>query len=62
MDGYAVVKLLREEDCCRDALIVAVSGYGQEEDRRRSHEAGFDQHLVKPVDDDALMSVFALPG
>jgi PAS domain S-box-containing protein len=62
MDGYAVVKQLRNEECCRDALIVAVSGYGQDEDRRRSREAGFDQHLVKPVDDDALMSVFAPPA
>jgi PAS domain S-box-containing protein len=62
MDGYAVVKQLRKEDCCKDALIVAVSGYGQDEDRQRSREAGFDQHLVKPVDYDALMSVFAQPG
>jgi CheY-like chemotaxis protein len=62
MDGYAVVKQLRSEDCCKDALIVAISGYGQEEDVRRSREAGFDQHLVKPVDYDALMSVFAQPG
>jgi signal transduction histidine kinase len=61
MDGYAVVKQLRKEDCCKNALIVAVSGYGQEEDRRRSREAGFDQHLIKPVDYDALMSVFARP-
>jgi len=59
MDGYAVVKEFRKEDCCKEALIIAVSGYGQEEDRRRSCEAGFDQHLVKPVDYDALMSVFA---
>jgi PAS domain S-box-containing protein len=59
MDGYAVVKQLRTEECCRDALIIAVSGYGQPEDLRRSKEAGFDHHLVKPVDYDALMTLFA---
>jgi PAS domain S-box-containing protein len=62
MDGYAVVRRLRKEDACKNALIVAVSGYGREEDRRRSREAGFDQHLVKPVDYDALLSVLAQPG
>ena len=35
-------------ECCKDAVIIAVSGYGQDEDRRRSSEAGFDHHLVKP--------------
>ena len=59
MDGYEVVERLRTEECCKDALIIAVSGYGQEEDRRRSREAGFDHHLVKPVDYDALMTLFA---
>ncbi len=38
----------------RRALIVAVTGWGQEEDRRRSREVGFDLHLVKPVNADAL--------
>ena len=37
--------------------IVAVTGYGQEEDRRRSRESGFDQHLTKPVDPDALQAL-----
>ena len=54
MDGYEVAARLRREECCKDAVIIAVSGYGQEEDRRRSKEAGFDHHLVKPVDHDAL--------
>jgi len=39
--------------------IVAVTGYGQEEDRRRSRDAGFDQHLTKPVDPDVLQSFVA---
>jgi PAS domain S-box-containing protein len=61
MDGYQVVKQLRAEECCRDSLIVAVSGYGQPEDLRRAKEAGFDHHLVKPVDYDALMNLLAHP-
>jgi CheY-like chemotaxis protein/two-component sensor histidine kinase len=50
LDGYHVARTLREEEGFRDTLIVAISGYGQEEDRRRSLEAGMDHHLTKPVD------------
>jgi CheY-like chemotaxis protein len=49
MDGYEVARTLREEGF-RDTLIIAVSGYGQEEDRQRSREAGMDYHVTKPVD------------
>jgi PAS domain S-box-containing protein len=59
MDGYEVARQLRREDCCKGATIVAVSGYGQDEDRRRSRAAGFDHHLVKPVDQFALASLLA---
>ncbi len=55
MDGYEVASRLRQEECSRHAVIVAVSGYGQDEDRRRSKEAGFDHHLIKPLDHDALL-------
>ena len=57
MDGYQVAAVLREDDWCRQSLIIAVSGYGQEEDKRRSAAAGFDHHLVKPVDFDSLVSL-----
>lgn len=50
MDGYEVARLLRQEDWGRQALLIAVTGYGQEDDRQRAMEAGFDHHLVKPVD------------
>ena len=56
MDGYEVAARLRREECCKDAVIIAVSGYGEEEARRRSKESGFDHHLVKPVDVDAILS------
>ena len=62
MDGYEVAARLRQEECCKDAVIVAVSGYGQDEDRRRSKEAGFDHHLIKPLDHDALLSLLAADG
>lgn len=50
MDGYAVARALRESEETRAVYLVALSGYGQEEDRRRAQEAGFDRHLTKPVD------------
>jgi CheY-like chemotaxis protein len=59
MDGYEVVRRLRAEGCCRDALVVAISGYGQPKDQERSHGAGFDHHLVKPVDFPQLMRLLA---
>jgi len=59
MDGYEVARLLRQRADCRDALLVALSGYGMEEDKRRSREAGFDLHLVKPVHPDKLGEILA---
>jgi CheY-like chemotaxis protein len=59
MNGYEVARQLRLEECCKEALIIAASGYGQEDDQRRSREAGFDHHLVKPVDFEALMTLLA---
>ncbi len=50
MDGFEVARTLRKDPDTADARLIAVSGYGQDEDRRRSEEAGFDLHLTKPVD------------
>jgi signal transduction histidine kinase/DNA-binding response OmpR family regulator len=58
MDGYKVARRLRERPAGQNILLVALTGYGQEEDRRRSREAGFDHHLVKPVDHKVLKSLF----
>jgi CheY-like chemotaxis protein len=49
MDGYGVARALRAE-VGQPAALIALSGYGQEEDQRRAREAGFDLHLTKPVD------------
>lgn len=59
MSGYEVASRLRQEECCKDAMIVAVSGYGQEDDLRRSKEAGFDYHLVKPVDHELTLKLLS---
>jgi CheY-like chemotaxis protein len=50
MDGYEVARRLRKKTGLKDILLVAVTGYGQDDDRRRATEAGFDGHLVKPAD------------
>ncbi|MCC2672672.1 MAG: domain S-box, partial [Armatimonadetes bacterium] len=54
MDGYEVARRLRQSDLLAETRLVAVTGYAQAEDRQRSREAGFDAHLVKPLDLDAL--------
>jgi PAS domain S-box-containing protein len=50
IDGWELARRLRATDAGRRMILVAVSGYGQREDQRLSQEAGFDEHLVKPVD------------
>jgi two-component system CheB/CheR fusion protein len=50
MDGCEVARRLRQMPDMTNALLVALTGYGQDDDRRRSQEAGFNAHLVKPVD------------
>jgi CheY-like chemotaxis protein len=54
MDGYEVAARLRELPQAKDAVLIAITGYGQEDDRLRSRRAGIDHHLVKPVAPDAL--------
>jgi len=57
VDGYELARRLRELPSSSGMMLVAVSGWGQEEDRRRSREAGFVKHLVKPVRFDAIQSI-----
>ena len=54
MSGYDVCRAIREQSWSKGVAIVALSGWGQDEHRRKSKEAGFDAHLVKPVDYDAV--------
>jgi signal transduction histidine kinase len=60
MDGYEVARVLRQQ-LGQDVRIIAVSGYGDEETRRRARESGFDHHFVKPVDHDTLLSLLNRP-
>jgi signal transduction histidine kinase/DNA-binding NarL/FixJ family response regulator len=57
MDGCEVARALRNQPRWKPAMIIAVTGYGQEEDRRRSQAAGIEHHLVKPVDLHALLAL-----
>jgi signal transduction histidine kinase/DNA-binding response OmpR family regulator len=58
MDGHEVARRLRAQKEFEKVLLVALTGYGQDEDQRRSREAGFDHHLVKPVEPEALFALF----
>jgi CheY-like chemotaxis protein len=57
MDGYELIARLRQEAHCDRARFIAISGYGQEDDRRRTREAGFHHHLVKPIDHNILNEI-----
>ena len=59
IDGYEVARRLRRRPELSGLLIVAVTGYGQDSDRQRAREAGFDHHLVKPLDLEALRRLLA---
>jgi signal transduction histidine kinase len=59
MDGHEVARHVRQVPEFRGVLLIAMTGWGQEEDRRRSKAAGFDHHLVKPADADALQALLS---
>ena len=59
MNGHEAARRLRELPEIDDAMLVAVTGYGQEDDRRMSREAGFDRHCVKPLSPQDLTSLLA---
>ena len=65
LNGYDAGRLIREKCHKHKVLLVALTGWGQQDDRRRSEEAGFDAHLVKPVDFSTLLALLdrtALPA
>ena len=57
MDGYEVCRRIRRPDWGKDVRIIAITGWGQDEDRRRSSAAGFDAHFVKPVSTETLVGL-----
>jgi len=58
MSGHDVCRQVREQPWGRHIRMIALTGWGQEEDRRKSREAGFDGHLVKPIDIAAVLEQF----
>ncbi len=60
LDGYATCQLIRQQPWGESVPVIALTGYGQEEDRQRTKEAGFDGHLVKPVDLNALLGLLTM--
>ena len=59
LSGYEVARTLRREPWAMNIQLIALTGWGQDDDRRRALEAGFDHHLTKPVDPDLLQSLIA---
>jgi signal transduction histidine kinase/CheY-like chemotaxis protein len=57
LNGYEACRRIRQQPWSKGVVLIAMTGWGQEEDRRRSQEAGFDKHMVKPVDPQVLMNV-----
>jgi PAS domain S-box-containing protein len=62
LDGYQVAQRLRQEQGLQDALIIGVSGYGQEEDRNRSKAAGMDYYMVKPLELGVIEGLISRPA
>ena len=58
LNGYEAGRRIREQQG-KGVVLIALTGWGQEEDRRRSKEAGFDHHMTKPVEFDALQTLLA---
>jgi len=59
MDGFDVAGQVRQQPELKNTVIIAISGYAENVDRTRSREAGFDHHLVKPIDFNTLMYLLA---
>jgi len=59
MDGYEVARRIRRDPALKNTVLIALTGYGRDEDKRLAMAAGFDYHLVKPVNPDALQGLVA---
>jgi PAS domain S-box-containing protein len=59
LNGYEACRRIRQQGWSKNMVIIAVTGWGAEDDRRKSEEAGFDRHMVKPVDPTSLMNLVA---
>jgi CheY-like chemotaxis protein len=59
LNGYETARRIRQQPWGKDMVLAALTGWGQEEDKRRTREAGFDHHFVKPVEPDVLQKLLA---
>jgi len=59
LNGYEAARAIRAQPWGRDVVLIALTGWGQEEDKRRTADAGFDAHLIKPVDHVAFETLLA---
>ena len=59
MNGYEAARRIREHEWGKSMALIAMTGWGQEEDKRRAFEAGFDHHMTKPVDPAVLERLLA---
>jgi CheY-like chemotaxis protein len=59
VSGYELARRVREQEWGRKALLIAVTGWGQADDKRRAAEAGFDHHLTKPVNPENVQALLA---
>jgi CheY-like chemotaxis protein len=57
LNGYEVCRRIRQQPWGTDVVMIALTGWGQDVDRRRSHDSGFDHHIVKPVEHNALVKL-----
>jgi CheY-like chemotaxis protein len=62
MDGYEVARRIRSQPEFTDLMLIALTGWGQEQDRRRTAEAGFNYHLTKPADIKAIETLLSFGG
>lgn len=62
MDGHAAARQIRAQEWGRDMLLIAMTGWGQDEDKQRTKRAGFDHHLIKPIDPVILRAILAGDG
>jgi CheY-like chemotaxis protein len=59
LNGYDAARRIREQDWSQDTTLVALTGWGREDDKRKAAEAGFDRHFTKPIDPAALERLIA---
>lgn len=59
IDGYTAASMMRADAAFRDAIFIAVTGFGQDEDKKKSLDAGFEHHFIKPIDSHALLKLLS---